>query len=51
MFRIAANAHVEILAELGDLTSICRETAKREFDLEKVGGARYRKIYDGLLLS
>lgn len=31
---------------LGDIADKCRETARREFDLERVGGARYRRLYE-----
>ncbi len=33
---------------LGDISDRCRETARREFDLETVGGERYRRIYESL---
>ena len=33
------------IKELGDIREKCRQTAKREFDLEKVGGDRYRRLY------
>jgi glycosyltransferase involved in cell wall biosynthesis len=42
------NAIGEIL-ELGDIRERCRTTAMKEFDLETVGGERYRKIYSRLL--
>jgi glycosyltransferase involved in cell wall biosynthesis len=35
--------------ELGDVSEHCQATARREFDLEAVGGARYRRIYRRLL--
>jgi glycosyltransferase involved in cell wall biosynthesis len=35
--------------ELGDISARCRATALREFDLEKVGGVRYRRLYDRLV--
>jgi glycosyltransferase involved in cell wall biosynthesis len=35
--------------ELGDISERCRETALREFDLEKIGGVRYRRLYARLL--
>ena len=38
--------HVE---ELGDVAQRCREVAAKEFDLERVGGTRYRKVYSELL--
>ena len=34
---------------LGDVSARCRETALREFDLEKVGGVRYRRLYSRIL--
>jgi glycosyltransferase involved in cell wall biosynthesis len=34
---------------LGDVRERCIETAVREFDLEKVGGCRYRRLYKELL--
>jgi hypothetical protein len=37
------------IKDLGDVSSRCRETARREFDLEKVGGERYRRLYTKLL--
>lgn len=33
---------------LGDASTRCRETAHRHFDLQKVGGERYRRVYDHL---
>lgn len=33
------------VAALGDVRDKCRMIAKREFDLEKVGGERYRRLY------
>lgn len=35
--------------ELGDISEICRQVAAREFDLETVGGVRYRRLYDSIL--
>ena len=35
--------------EMGDVSEKCRETAAREFDLELVGGAKYRLLYNKLL--
>lgn len=32
-----------------DLKSVCRDTAKQLFDLKKIGGPRYRAIYEILL--
>lgn len=37
------------LKDLRDLSHKCRESAKARFDLEKVGGARYRRLYQKLL--
>lgn len=37
------------LAELGDIRDRCRETARRKFDLEDVGGVKYRQLYRRLL--
>ncbi len=37
------------VAEMKDLNKKCRQTAEREFDLEKVGGAKYRLLYSKLL--
>jgi hypothetical protein len=42
---------LQVIKDLGDVSSRCRETARREFDLEKVGGERYRLIYSKLLGS
>ncbi len=41
-----AFSQVERLADISDK---CRETARREFDLETVGGVRYRRIYRRLM--
>lgn len=37
------------IKELGDVREKCRQTVRREFDLEKVGGERYRAFYSKLL--
>jgi glycosyltransferase involved in cell wall biosynthesis len=37
------------IEELCDIRERCRETAVREFDLSKVGGLRYRRLYSSLL--
>jgi len=37
------------LEDLGNIGEKCRETAQREFDLEKVGGERYGRLYRKLL--
>lgn len=36
------------ISRLGDISGKCRETARREFDLENVGGKRYRRLYERL---
>lgn len=40
---------VRSVGALGDVETRCRETARREFDLERVGGERYRRLYRRLL--
>ncbi len=42
-----AKAIVELKA-LGDIRKRCRESAKARFDLEKIGGERYRRLYRSL---
>jgi len=37
------------LKGLGDISEKCRNVAKSRFDLETVGGVRYRRLYDRLL--
>jgi glycosyltransferase involved in cell wall biosynthesis len=37
------------LKELGDIRQRCRDTAKLLFDLETVGGTRYRRIYTRII--
>ena len=37
------------VAALGDVGEKCRETAIREFDLQNVGGNRYRRLYKSIL--
>jgi len=39
------------IVELGDISDRCREVARREFDLEAVGGIRYRRLYKELTKS
>jgi glycosyltransferase involved in cell wall biosynthesis len=39
---------IDEIKELGDVSGRCREIALREFDLETVGGVRYRKLYSKL---
>lgn len=36
------------LRRLGNISGRCREVALRRFDLEAVGGERYRRLYDAL---
>jgi hypothetical protein len=48
----STDSYLAALAELeglGDVKQKCIETAHREFDLETVGGKRYRAIYTKLL--
>jgi glycosyltransferase involved in cell wall biosynthesis len=42
---------IQRLKALGDTADRCRDAAKRRFDLETVGGARYRRLYKNLLQS
>jgi hypothetical protein len=45
-------SYISALQELSSLSGVadkCRDTARREFDLETVGGARYRRLYSRLL--
>ncbi len=49
--RVSYLAAIEQLAALGDIGERCRRTAKHRFDLETVGGLRYRRIYERLLQS
>jgi Glycosyltransferase len=42
---------IEQTEELGDVSHRCRETAAGEFDLEHVGGVRYRRLYQRILNS
>jgi glycosyltransferase involved in cell wall biosynthesis len=35
----------EKIESLGDVRSRCREAAEKEFDLESIGGKRYRRLY------
>ncbi len=39
---------IEKLKLLGDISEKCRETAHNRFDLETVGGVRYRRLYQRL---
>ncbi|MFZ1702570.1 MAG: glycosyltransferase family 4 protein [Pyrinomonadaceae bacterium] len=40
---------IEQISQLGDISEHCRETAVRRFDLETVGGVRYRQLYESVL--
>lgn len=40
---------LKALDELGDVSDRCHETAFREFDLETVGGIRYRQLYERMV--
>lgn len=42
---------VDVLRRGGNLAERCRASARRRFDLEKVGGERYRRLYRRLLES
>jgi glycosyltransferase involved in cell wall biosynthesis len=42
-------AALRAIADLGDVSERCRETAERDFDLETVGGPRYRRLYKRVL--
>jgi len=33
------------IESLGDVHSRCREAAKKEFNLESIGGKRYQRLY------
>lgn len=39
------------LRRLGNVSERCKEVARRRFDLEAVGGVRYRRLYDNILQS
>jgi glycosyltransferase involved in cell wall biosynthesis len=41
-------AALDRLDRLGDVSEQCRLVARRSFDLESVGGQRYRRLYDRL---
>lgn len=47
--RTGYSASLGALKKLGDIGEHCRSVARREFDLESVGGARYRHLYKLLL--
>ncbi|MFN2596245.1 MAG: glycosyltransferase [Pyrinomonadaceae bacterium] len=42
---------VEELRREGDLAVRCREVAERRFDIARVGGARYRRLYERLRVA
>jgi glycosyltransferase involved in cell wall biosynthesis len=42
-------AALQQLSKIGDVFERCQATAREEFDLETVGGPRYRRIYRALL--
>lgn len=49
---LSRESYLKALSELGKLGNVaekCRETAAREFDLESVGGKRYRRMYKRLV--
>ncbi len=46
---LSALSELEELAKSTDLREKCRAAARREFDLEKTAGAKYRRIYEKLL--
>ena len=46
----AALTDLAELAKSGDLREECRAAARNEFDLEKVAGEKYRRIYEKLLV-
>jgi glycosyltransferase involved in cell wall biosynthesis len=41
---------IEILQQTCDLPEVCRKSAKDRFDLEKIGGKKYRSIYRSLIV-
>jgi len=45
----AYSGAIDEIEELGDVSQYCRDVAFREFDLENVGGVRYRSLYSLLL--
>ncbi|MGH9946972.1 MAG: glycosyltransferase [Pyrinomonadaceae bacterium] len=50
--EFSRDAYIKAINEiqaLGDISERCRETARREFDLETVGGVRYRRLYKKIL--
>ena len=40
---------IEILRATTDLSEVCRQSARKRFDVEKTGGEKYRKIYKRFL--
>lgn len=48
----ATDSYLKAIADMDSLEDVmkkCRETALREFDLEKIGGSRFRDLYRRLL--
>lgn len=41
----------QTVSQLGDISKKCQATARREFDIEKIGGRRYNELYRALLQS
>ncbi len=48
---IKANEQIKLLSKTTNLAEICRSSARKRFDLEKVGGERYRRLYEKLLIK
>ena len=42
-------AAIEKIKAFGDIRERCRASARNRFDLEKIGGERYRRLYQRLL--
>lgn len=52
--ELSRDGYVEALdrlSSLGDVEERCRGSARRSFDLENIGGRRYRRLYRALLSS
>lgn len=47
----AYSGAIDQIEELGGVSQYCRDVAFREFDLEYVGGVRYRRLYERILNS
>lgn len=47
--REAYLAAFDKIEGLGDISAKCREVVRREFDLESVGGERYRRLYSKIV--